>query len=192
VHRLIVITGLDGSGTSTIAQMLCNLDSSSLFLQTPTCLFSSCREQVDKKLRLYSIEAHYHFYLSSVIHASQIIKDHLSKGNVYCVRYLMDTVVSHRAAGMNVELLYNTDTYKIKPPDLTFFLHVPEKDRQNRINERGKGFLDSLLDQDNYRNRFLQEFRRFENQYHTVSNASNNPNDAVVEIVGRMGIKGGL
>lgn len=179
MNQLFVITGLDGSGTSTVARTLHSLDPFSLYLQTPTELFAPIREQLDRELRTYSKEAHYHFYLSSVIHASKLIQEHLPKGNVYCVRYLMDTVVSHRVAGMEIDLLYETKTYSIIPPSHTFFLDLPEEKRQRRICERGKGFLDSFLDQDSFRHQFLSEFNFFEDQIHKISNATEEPMHAV-------------
>ena len=174
MHKLIVITGLDGTGTSTIAKKLHHKDAGSLFLQTPTPIFSGCRDSIDRELRTYSLEAHYHFYLASVIHASQIIRDHLPRGNVYTVRYLLDTIVSHRVGGMSVELCYETNAYCIYPPDFTFLLTIPEEDRQKRLAGRpeGKGELDKLLDDDCTRAKFLSEFDRYKTQWVEMDNSA--------------------
>lgn len=187
MNKLIVITGLDGSGTSTVAKRLQSLDPSSIYLQTPTEIYSPIRDQLDRELRTYSREAHYHFYLSSVIHASKIIEDHLPKGNVYCVRYLLDTVVSHRVSGMEVDLVYKTETYSIIPPDYTFFLDVPEEKRQKRISKRGKSFLDEFLDEEDFRNLFLDEFNFYKNQIKKISNETENVKlavDSIRKIIG--------
>lgn len=131
----IVITGLDGSGTSTVAKELSKIDNSSVLLKTPSIEFSG-RDRIDTEVRETSQLAHYLFYLSSVIYMSDKIKksyDYKSK-NVYCVRYLIDTVVSHQVAGLD------------------------ESVREQRISERGKSTLDRLLDVSKTRNSFLQRF----------------------------------
>ena len=105
--KLIVITGLDGSGTTTLARNLHELDKGSHLLRTPDFPFDQGRELIDSLVREKSQPAHYLYYLSSVIHASARIEEMLKTGNVYCVRYLIDTVVSHRVAGLDVDMIYN-------------------------------------------------------------------------------------
>ena len=163
--KLIVLTGLDGSGTTSVAEYLHRMDSSSAILRTPGYPFADCREKIDKLVRDSSPAAHYLFYLASVVHASTRIEGLIRKGNVYCVRYLIDTVVSHRVAGLPVDLVYETELYRIRRPDLTVFLSVREGVRQKRLESRGKGFLDRVLDDENIRLLFLREFRRLRNEF---------------------------
>lgn len=172
--KLIVITGLDGSGTSSMAELLSARDPGSRVVRTPDSPFDACREVIDLQVRDKSQAAHYLFYLSSVVFASTQIEELLKTGNVYCVRYLIDTVVSHRAAGLNVDLTYEGDFYSIKKPDLTIMIGIDEQVRQERISARGKGFLDKLLDDDERRARFHQEFERLAQHYVTIENDASN------------------
>lgn len=133
------------------------MDKGSILLKTPSEEYSQ-RDLIDERVRVVSQEAHYLYYLSSVIYMSDYIKKNFDykNNNVYCVRYLIDTVVSHRVAGLNVEMDYNS--YNILKPDYTIFVGLDEAIRQERITKRGKSVLDKLLDDDNRRNGFLNEF----------------------------------
>lgn len=177
--KLIVITGLDGSGTTSLAEALSARDPGSVVFKTPSSPYDAMRKAIDEQVREESQAAHYLFYLSSVVYASTQIEILLKTGNVYCVRYLIDTVVSHRAAGLNVELVYANDLYKIKAPDLTILLQLDESIRQSRITVRGKGVLDKLLDDETLRSRFNKEFQRYQDQYEIVKNNSENIGQAV-------------
>lgn len=155
----IVITGLDGSGTSTIAKKLHEIDSESYLFHTPGEIFTD-RKVIDKEIREVSQNAHYLYYLSSVVYLSDYIKKYIDykNYNVYCVRYLIDTVVSHRVAGLDVALEY--ERYNILKPDLTVFVTLSEETRQKRITNRGKSFLDCVLDEEKTRKAFLNEFAK--------------------------------
>ena len=72
----IVITGLDGSGTSTIATKLHNLDKGSILLHTPSTEYKS-REVIDTSVYETSTMAHYLYYLSSVAYISDYIKKNI-------------------------------------------------------------------------------------------------------------------
>lgn len=163
----IVITGLDGSGTSTVANELNKIDNGSVLLKTPSIEFSG-RDRIDTEVRETSQLAHYLFYLSSVIYMSDKIKksyDYKNK-NVYCVRYLIDTIVSHQVAGLDVDLDYSS--YGILRPDLTIFVSLDESVREQRISERGKSTLDRLLDDSRIRNSFLERFNDLLDKERTI------------------------
>lgn len=154
---LVVITGLDGSGTSTIAEKLHEMDPGSYLFHTPGELYKD-RGLIDQEVREVSQNAHYLYYLSSVVYLSDYIKNNIDykKHNVYVVRYLVDTVVSHRVAGLDVDMHY--ETYNIIKPDVTIFVSLEEEVRQKRITQRGKSLLDHVLDQDHIRQQFLKEY----------------------------------
>lgn len=156
----IVITGLDGSGTSTVAEMLHKIDANSEITRTPSLAYSN-RENIDNSVREISQLAHYLYYLSSVVYESDKIKkeNKYKENNVYCVRYLIDTVVSHSVAGLDVELDY--ETYDVLKPDLTIFVVLNEETRQQRITKRGKSVLDKVLDDDEKRSQFNKKFEYF-------------------------------
>lgn len=156
----IVITGLDGSGTSTIAKKIHELDEESILLKTPSPEYYN-REIVDTVIRKDSITAHFLYYLSSTVYMSDYIKNNLDykNNNIYCVRYLIDTVVSNRVAGVDVSLDYNIYGNHLLIPDVTLFVFSDENLRQKRITLRGKSVLDKILDNDSTRQKFLDEFQ---------------------------------
>ena len=155
----IVITGLDGSGTSTLANQLSKIDTGSSVFRTPSDDYSQ-RDLIDKNVREFSQTAHYLYYLSSVVYISDIIRKfyNYKDNNIYCVRYLIDTVVSHQVAGLDVDMDYST--YNILEPDLTIFVQLEESIRNQRISARGKGVLDKLLDDAERREKFLEGFKK--------------------------------
>ena len=158
---LIVITGLDGSGTSTIAKKLKELDKTAHILKTPSTEYK-CRDLVDEKVKDVSPVGHMLYYLSSNVYMSDYIRKNfnIENENVYVIRYLIDTVVSNRVAGVPIELDYNIYENNILKPDLTLFVSVDEDKRQKRITERGKSILDKVLDDDITREKFIKEFEK--------------------------------
>ncbi len=158
---LIVITGLDGSGTSTIAKKLKELDKTAHILKTPSSEYK-CRDLVDEKVKDVSPVGHMLYYLSSNVYMSDYIRKNfnIENENVYVIRYLIDTVVSNRVAGVPIELDYNIYGNNILKPDLTLFVSVDEEKRQKRITERGKSILDKVLDDDITREKFIKEFEK--------------------------------
>lgn len=163
----IVITGLDGSGTSTVAEALNKLDEGSFLLKTPSSEYAS-RNLIDKNVRDTSQLAHYLYYLSSVVYMSDYIKKNCdyTKNNVYCVRYLIDTVVSHQVAGLDVKLDY--ESLNILKPDKTIFVGIDENIRQERITKRGKSILDKVLDNSEKRTGFLDGFENLLDPTNTI------------------------
>ncbi|MBR3211197.1 MAG: hypothetical protein IKF71_04600 [Bacilli bacterium] len=157
---LIVITGLDGSGTSSVAEKLHELDEGSILLKTPSTAYGD-RFKIDDVVRKDSPVAHMMYYLSSDIYISDYIKNHCDykNRNVYLVRYLIDTVVSNRVAGIPMDLDYNVFGNDLLKPDLTIFVELDEETRQRRLMRRGKDELDKVLDQVEKREQFLQEFQ---------------------------------
>lgn len=177
----IVITGLDGSGTSTVAKLLHRLDKNSILTRTPGIEYSN-REAIDAKKDVSQM-AHYLYYLSSVVYESDRIKKEFNykEKNVYCVRYLIDTVVSHRVAGLDVNLDY--ETYGILKPDLTILVRVDEETRQERITKRGKSILDKVLDDGKKREQFNNLFDYFLSKEDTPTIVFNNDRVDVEENV---------
>ncbi|EIA1619098.1 hypothetical protein MA786_003233 [Vibrio parahaemolyticus] len=170
--KFIVITGLDGSGTTSIGKTLAEMDQEGYYLQTPEGVFSEHREQFTQELRESYPDAHYMYYLTSVVKASNDIKKKLKTHNVYCVRYLIDTIVSHRTMGLDVDLDYELGFTSIVKPDLTLFIDINEGVRQQRITERGKSILDKTLDDTDFRIRFKSQFERLSSHYTIVDNST--------------------
>lgn len=187
----IVITGLDGSGTSTVAKELNKIDKDSVLLKTPSIEFSG-RDIIDTEVRETSQMAHYLFYLSSVIYMSDKIKKsyNYKTKNVYCVRYLIDTIVSHQVADLDVNLDYSN--YGILKPDLTIFVSLDEKLREKRISKRGKSTLDKLLDDPKVRESFLEKFSHLLDKDRTIffDNTEKNIESNILKIYDEISKKG--
>lgn len=184
--KFVVLTGLDGSGKDYVASYLHTADPGSMLFQTPTGPFLKARTAVDR-LALEASSVHYFFYLASVIHVSAQIGGALQNGNVYCVRYLLDTVAYHRAMGLPVNLEYETPLYRILRPDLTCFLVVDEDTRQHRLVSRHKFTVgDRIVQAEDFRNRLLGEYQRFAGQFVTVANYGRDVRDVVAEIRGHI------
>ena len=165
----IVITGLDGSGTSTIGQTLHELDKGSYLFKTPSKEYKD-RDSIDTYVKMHSKVGHLLYYLSSTVFMSDYIKnncDYINK-NVYLVRYLIDTVVSNRVAGIPIDLNYNIYGNQLLIPDLTLFITLNEDKRTERINARGKSNLDKVLDDDITRLKFLNEFNKLLDPQKTI------------------------
>jgi len=168
-----VLTGLDGSGTSTIARSLNEQDKKSKLYESILVPFSDFRQIVDTEVLNVNIYSHYFFYLSALANTSELIKRDLENGfNVYCVRYLIDTVISHRVHGMDIDLSYSICTYNFARPDYIFFIQLDEKQRQERIlnRQKGKNNLDKSLDDASFRQKFLNEFKRFDKEMIRINN----------------------
>lgn len=181
--RFIVLTGLDGSGKDFVAKHLKDADRNAILVRTPAVPFAQFRTVVDEFATALPA-VHYFFYLASVIQVSNEIRPMIENGNVYCVRYLLDTVIYHRALGLPVELEYNTPLYSIRPPDLTVFLGIRDETvRKKRVSERGQMTAgDLLVDRDEFRSKLLSEYRRFATNYTIVDNTRRHVDEVVSEI----------
>ena len=186
---LTVFTGLDGMGTSTIGQKVSELDKGSILTRTPNSDLFIDRHLMDQSLRGVSPDAHMMYYLMSVVAESDRLKAcyNLSTTNIYMVRYLIDTVVSNRVAGIDIPLDYTVRIgeyeHKILIPDLTVFVYGPEKIRLKRISARGKDKLDRVLDDPEKVQMFYNEFNRLLDPEKTiyVDNSGDNPDEVAEE-----------
>lgn len=182
--KLIVITGLDGSGTSTIADQLHFEDAGSSLLKSPPYPFSSNRHDIDEKLFHQSPTAHYLYYLASNVHLTEVINQKMAENdqNIYCIRHFIDTVVSHRSKGVDVKYEYETDLYTIRKPDYIFYLDVEEGERQLRLDARGRGFLDDQLNDEALRQRFLEEFNALDGEFIRIQTTNRELVEIITEI----------
>ena len=131
--------------------------------------FESIRADIDAAAERAQT-ARYAFYLASLIHAQPLIVRALQQGNVYCVRYLIDTVVYHRVLGLTVQLAYNADWYQLRRPDLTVLLHIDEETRQRRLTGRGRTADDRLTDDTALRAALAREYQALSDEYIAIEN----------------------
>ena len=182
--KLVVITGLDGSGTSTVGDQLHFEDPGSSLLKSPPYPFSSNRHDIDEKLFHQSPTAHYLYYLASNVSLSEVINEKMAEcdNNIYCIRHFIDTVVSHRAKGVDVKYEYETDLYSIRKPDYIFYLDVEEGERQMRLDIRGRGFLDNQLNDEALLMRFIEEFNALESEFIRIQTTNRELKEIIAEI----------
>jgi thymidylate kinase len=182
--KFIVITGLDGSGTNTIAEALHSSDTGSSLMTSPPFPFATNRHVIDEKVYDKSPVAHYLYYLAANVYQTEVVNERLanSDANIYCVRHFIDTVVSHRAKGVAAKYEYETELYSIRKPDAIFYLDCEESERKYRVNERGSGFLDEQLNDDILRENFLHEFAALEEDFVRISTTNRDVEDIVKEI----------
>lgn len=182
--KLVVITGLDGSGTSTVGDQLHFEDPGSSLLKSPPYPFSSNRHDIDEKLFHQSPTAHYLYYLASNVLLTEVINEKMAEhdNNIYCIRHFIDTVVSHRAKGVDVKYEYETDLYSIRKPDYIFYLDVEEGERQLRLDTRGRGYLDDQLNDEALRLRFEEEFHALESEIIRIQTTNRALEEIIAEI----------
>lgn len=182
--KLVVLTGLDGCGSTTVAEQLHFEDAGSSLVKSPPFPFSTNRHDIDEKVYHASPAAHYLYYLASNVYLTEIINEKMAAtdGNVYCERYFIDTVVSHRAKGVNASYEHETELYSIRKPDYIFYLDVEETERQQRLNARGRGFLDDQLNDEALRQRFLEEFDALDAEFIRIKTTNRDLEEIVKEI----------
>lgn len=184
--KFIVLTGLDGSGTSSVAENLLQKDIGALIFKSLPKPYSNHREEIDIATKFESPVAHLYYYLSANAYLSEMIQKEMSKNpnsNVYSVRYFIDTVVSQRASGIDIKYEYKQGFLDLKKPDYIFYLDVDEKERQNRLDTRGKGFLDKTLDESDFRNKFLVEFDNLSEHFIKISTTNRSIDEISDEIL---------
>ncbi|MDB9485730.1 hypothetical protein PN492_04075 [Dolichospermum circinale CS-537/01] len=137
----IVIEGLDGSGKSTISELLVQSIDNSILYKTPPHEYKTIREYVDNSGNKYS---ELYYYLSGVFYASTQIQKFLKEGKtVVCDRYYYTTFTAYSYLlestfidfWKNINLIIS----KLEQPDYSFILTVQNKEiREERLNRRAK------------------------------------------------------
>lgn len=180
----IVFTGIDGSGTSSIAYELHKRYKGSFLLKSLPEPYQAVREIIDSEVRDYSISAHAAYYLSGNLYLSEQVRRIKEKSTepIFTVRYFIDTVVAQRARGLEFPYEYESEWYKLERPDLIIYLDVEEEERQRRLSQRGKGFLDKKMDESSFRMRFQSEFEKLEDEFVRVQTTNRSIDEIADEI----------
>lgn len=137
--RLIVIEGADGVGKSTLAaglaRALC-----AVHLATPGAPVAGVRATVHRAWA-HAPEAVQLFYAASVLAASREAEPWLARGtDVVVDRYLLSTLAYARARGGCLAL--HEVAARVRPADLTLFLHLGAVTRRERLDLRGPSTQD--------------------------------------------------
>lgn len=160
---LIVLEGLDGTGKTTIssklAEQLTARGVPAVALSTPPEDYKLLVRYVGGRC---SVEAKYLFFLSGVLHASELIDSMLPTTAVVCDRYIYSTIAYHEALGSKLRI--DTASLNIIEPDFKFWLTVTD-DAERRRRVRSRDFLTAgdevLLIDEALRHNIESVFRRF-------------------------------
>ena len=130
-HPFVVIEGVDGTGKSTVAELLANA-LRGIYFRTPSGPYATLRRFVDKG---FDPAIRFRFYLEAVAHASSEIRALIDHRPVVCDRYLRSTLVYHRALGACVDLEPELEDALIMP-DFEFVLTASSGVRNERLARR--------------------------------------------------------
>lgn len=160
----VVLEGIDGVGKTTVGKALAatlkKRGMPTIFLATPPSPFDALAANVIEQC---SIASRFFFFLSSLVHASNSIRQSLSSAAVICDRYIYSTIAYHRAFGL--QRIPNLDTLDIRIPDFCFLLSVGNEGvRRNRILARqGSSPADLISIEDAaWRVDVVDQFERFD------------------------------
>lgn len=136
IKGFYALEGLDGVGKSTVRDLL-EMEGLAIF-RTPPEEFKKFRNVFDNQ----DLRVRFLFYLASVIKVGVDIKDLRVREetvDVVCDRYLLSTIASHEAMGMNGDFLalMMPIVNSVPKPEKMFLLVAEEDVRIRRMLERG-------------------------------------------------------
>jgi dTMP kinase len=141
----IVLEGLDGSGKTTICRLLSQKMNCEMY-KTPSSPFDIIRKHIDDYA---TTRSRFFFYIASVVHASEEIKQILLRNHVVCDRYIYSTISYHCAMDKSI-LCFDISQLNIEMPDIVFYLKAPYLERMGRISKReGLSLEQTAIDQSN-------------------------------------------
>jgi dTMP kinase len=140
----IVLEGLDGVGTTTIAERLSqalqgrDLRVRSTAEPTDGPFGRLLRQHVQQVLTLDATSAALVFTADRAAHLGSEIRPALERGRwVVCDRYLLSTLAYQGAEGVDPETVLAASA-GFDVPDVTFFLDAPDDVRAERMSGRGR------------------------------------------------------
>lgn len=129
----IVLEGINGSGKSTLARLLA-ARLRARALHTVPAPVSDLQPYINANARPLPQLA---FYLSGVLHASDLARDSLQHGHVIADRYLNSVIANHAAVhglpNNAVTAVIGPFTSYLAAPDLTIYLHTSPGELARRM-----------------------------------------------------------
>jgi dTMP kinase len=143
-HRFLVLEGLDGAGTTTLAQRVADalqargqdvcLTAEPSGGPVGKVLRAHIAGEVDLDARTVALA----FTADRADHLARVIRPALEQGRwVVCDRYLLSTLAYQGAEGVDREWILEASR-DFERPDLTWFLDISESDRAGRIAARSR------------------------------------------------------
>lgn len=129
---LITIEGVDGVGKSTITKMLSDRIEA-IAIQTPSKNLIKQRELIEDS---NNRKEKFNFYINSIIHQQEEIKNLLLLSSVVCDRYTHSTFAYQWPVDKDLPVSINNFSQKIRKPDYSFLLIADMKERNERIKTR--------------------------------------------------------
>ncbi len=147
-NRLIVFEGIDGSGKTTLSNLLCE----KLNVEGTLTIWYEEQEEKDRGFNILkpfvsketSKESSFLFYLASAIHKSACISEILKTHWVICDRYVYSTLAYHAAYGVDLNIVAPIEQLPIRKPDFFFLLDVEEEIRLKRLRARSSSTPDDF------------------------------------------------
>jgi dTMP kinase len=140
--RFLVLEGLDGAGTTTLAGMLAEaLQGRDLRVRltaepTDGPFGQLLRRHVRHEVTLDESTAALVFTADRADHLASMIRPALARGRtVVCDRYLLSTLAYQGASGVDPETVLGASE-GFEKPDITFFLDAPHEVRAGRMADR--------------------------------------------------------
>ncbi len=160
----IVLEGIDGTGKTTVAEILAKYFSYTSFELTQP-LF---RPFMDTVLGEVDPNVFHMLNMANLKHTSNLIDAEIALGsNVVCARYTPTTIGYHNvmAVRKGVSKLFSpsAEDYFVTKPDIIFHLTATEEVRQKRMNGRGRiTSSDNMMDNHEIRKAILAEFNNMD------------------------------
>ena len=143
-NAFVVLEGVDGAGKTTITQLLAS-HLNAIQVATPQVPFLDIRAAVEE---LNDPTLRFHFYLTSVIAISPLIKRSLITTSVVCDRYVYSTIAYHRAMGVDLTY-FDWEKLPIIHPTASFLLTASNSIRSVRMSKRTvKSLHDHAIEKD--------------------------------------------
>ena len=156
----VVFEGADGSGKSTVAELVANRVHGK-YLKSPPPPFSELKQ---KMLETATPVARFVYFIAANIEVTRIVNETLRNKNAIVDRYLWSTFAYHAAIeNVNPESMrpiWSALSSELRLPDVVVFLTVERRSQLERLSDRSDDALQvRLLKSNQFQRRIAQAYR---------------------------------